>query len=222
MTADSGYHSKQSMEYVERSEVDAYVADREMRRRDPAFADAGRYKERHRQEKRRRSAGRERVESRWFTPEDFDYDESRQSCVCPAGHKLYRSGVDTIAGGYRRARFKAPKSACGPCELRRRCLRYPDRTPQRQVVFTKERVSVQPRVPPAVHRATEAMKRKIDSPVGRRIYGRQIATVEPVFGNLQNKGMRRFTLRGRAKVSMQWKLFTMVHNIEKVANYATG
>jgi DDE family transposase len=29
--------------------------------------------------------------------------------------------------------------------------------------------------------------------------------------------MRRFTLRGRKKVSAQWQLFAMVHNIEKIA-----
>jgi hypothetical protein len=43
-----------------------------------------------------------------------------------------------------------------------------------------------------------------------------------VFGNTQNKGLRRFTLRGKGKVSMQWKLFTLVHNIEKIANYAAA
>ena len=41
------------------------------------------------------------------------------------------------------------------------------------------------------------------------------------FANIQNKGMRRFTLRGQKKVSAQWKLFTMVHNIEKVAGVAS-
>jgi hypothetical protein len=45
-----------------------------------------------------------------------------------------------------------------------------------------------------------------------------MGTVEPVFGNLQNKGMRRFTLRGRSKVDAQWRLFTLVHNIEKIAH----
>ena len=48
----------------------------------------------------------------------------------------------------------------------------------------------------------------------------RMGTVEPVFGNIQNKGMRRFTLRGQKKVNAQWKLFTMVHNIEKVAGVA--
>jgi hypothetical protein len=32
--------------------------------------------------------------------------------------------------------------------------------------------------------------------------------------------MRRFTLRGQKKVNTQWKLFTMLHNIEKLAGVA--
>jgi transposase len=219
LAADSGYHSKQSMQYVADSGVDAYVADREMRRRDPAFANAGRYKERHRKEQRRRSGS---AEHKWFTPADFVYDESKQTCLCPAGHRLYRSGVDIVTGGYRGAHFKAPKSACRPCGLRRQCLRHPERTAQRQVVFFKERVAATPRAPKAPPPAIEAMKRKIDSVLGRLIYGRRIATVEPVFANIQNKGMRRFTLRGKGKVSTQWKLFTLVHNVEKIANYAAA
>jgi hypothetical protein len=48
---------------------------------------------------------------------------------------------------------------------------------------------------------------------------RRFATVEPVFGNLRyNKGLNRFTLRGRQKVDGQWKLYCLVHNIEKLAN----
>jgi Transposase DDE domain len=217
LTADSGYHSITSLEGLEHSGVDAYVVDREMRRRDPAFANAGRYKERHRQERRRRSAV---VPCNWFTPADFDYDEHKQTCRCPAGHKLYRSGIDIITGGYRGAHFKAPKRACGPCLLRRQCLRHPERTSQRQVVFFKTRVSGVPRVAKGPPPVIEAMKRKIDSPLGRWIYGRRIATAEPVFANIQNKGMRRFTLRGRRKVSTQWKLFLAVHNIEKIAHAA--
>jgi len=45
-----------------------------------------------------------------------------------------------------------------------------------------------------------------------------MGTVEPVFGNLQNKGMRRFTLRSQRKVNVQWQLFNIVHNIEKIAH----
>jgi hypothetical protein len=62
-------------------------------------------------------------------------------------------------------------------------------------------------------------KQAIDSPRGRRLYSQRIATVEPVFANIRhNKRLNRFTLRGRSKVSTQWQLYCLVHNIEKLAN----
>ena len=65
------------------------------------------------------------------------------------------------------------------------------------------------------------MKVKLDSLVGRMIYSKRLGTVEPPFGNLRyHKGLDRFTLRGRKKVDGQWKLFALVHNIEKLAHYA--
>jgi transposase len=65
---------------------------------------------------------------------------------------------------------------------------------------------------------SERMRRAIDSPRGRRLYSRRMATVEPVFANLRyHKGMSRFTLRGKAKVSTQWQLYRLVHNFEKMA-----
>ena len=67
---------------------------------------------------------------------------------------------------------------------------------------------------------TDRMKKRIDSPAGRVLYGRRFATVEPVFGNLRyNKGLDRFTLRWKTKVDAQWKLFCLVHNIEKLAHH---
>ena len=67
------------------------------------------------------------------------------------------------------------------------------------------------------------MRRKIDSPQGREMIARRFAAVEPVFGNLRhNKGLRRFTLRGREKVDAQWKLYCLVHNIEKLAHHGYG
>jgi hypothetical protein len=44
----------------------------------------------------------------------------------------------------------------------------------------------------------------------------------PVFANLRhNKRLDRFTLRGRRKVDNQWKLYCLVHNIEKLAKHRT-
>jgi len=67
---------------------------------------------------------------------------------------------------------------------------------------------------------TEQMKRRIDSDTGKRMITTRFATVESVFGNLRNnKRLHRFTLRGRAKVDGQWKLYCLVHNIEKLAHH---
>jgi hypothetical protein len=44
--------------------------------------------------------------------------------------------------------------------------------------------------------------------------------VEPVFGNITvAKRLDRFTLRGRGKFRVQWMMYAMVHNIEKIAHY---
>ncbi len=41
-----------------------------------------------------------------------------------------------------------------------------------------------------------------------------------VFANIRtHKRLDRFTLRGKIKVNIQWLLYCMVHNIEKITNY---
>jgi len=45
-------------------------------------------------------------------------------------------------------------------------------------------------------------------------------TIEPVFGNItSNKGLNKLSLRGKAKVTCQWMMFCMVHNMEKLWRY---
>jgi hypothetical protein len=64
------------------------------------------------------------------------------------------------------------------------------------------------------------MVKKIETQKGRKIYPQRIGIVEPVFANIRvNKRMDKFSLRGKIKVNIQWLLYCMVHNIEKVANY---
>jgi len=45
--------------------------------------------------------------------------------------------------------------------------------------------------------------------------------VEPVFANIKTqKRLGRFTPRSKVKVNIQWMLYCMVHNIEKIINFA--
>ena len=65
--------------------------------------------------------------------------------------------------------------------------------------------------------ATDWMKRRVDSQLGKQIYSHRMSVVEPVFGNIgTNKGLNRFSLRSKKKVQAQWQLYCRVHNMEKV------
>jgi transposase len=221
VTADSGFHSRAVVAEVEALGADAYIPDRDHRRRDAAFADAGRHKERSRKERARERRKQRELSGetkKLFTREDFAYHEDTGRCVCPAGHRLYQSGKHMLFNGYRVAHFKAPITACRGCALRSQCLRHPEHTLQRQITIIKEREGTRNKCR-RDNGPVERMKRKLETARGREIYARRLGTVEPVFANLQNKGMRRFTLRGRTKVNAQWQLFAMVHNIEKIARW---
>ncbi len=67
----------------------------------------------------------------------------------------------------------------------------------------------------------DKMKKVIDSEDGKQMYSRRMHTIEPVFGNIcSNKGLNKLSLRGEDKVTAQWQLFCMVHNVEKLWKYA--
>lgn len=66
------------------------------------------------------------------------------------------------------------------------------------------------------------MAGKVDSERGRKIYPQRFVVAEPVFSNIRtHKRLDHFTLRGKAKVNIQWLLYCMVHNLEKIANYGS-
>lgn len=207
VSADTSYYSMVNLEACEEHEVDAYVPDRQFRKRDPRFKDAKRHR-------RSVDKNKTRYESKkkWFSPEDFHLDEATGKLTCPAGKTLYRDG-HTKQDGYLATSYRAPVSACRNCPLRSKCLRNPDGK-SRQVRLFNGRLT---------DSLTDLMKRKIDTPEGRKIYGRRMANVEPVFGNIRaQKRLDRFTLRGEKKVNIQWTLYCMLHNIEKIGKYGAG
>ncbi len=206
VTADAGYHTEANVQYLYETQVDGYVADTLFRRRDPRFATAERHKPAQVDEPARR-----------FRPADFDFDPAAQTCHCPAGKRLYRSGHHDRPNGYRALIFKGAQRDCGPCPLRARCLTHPERTQTRQVVRFLGRS------PTAPETYTARMKAKIDTAEGRYRYSRRLAVVEPVFANICSAHrLRRFSLRGARKVNTQWLLYCVVHNVAKVQRYGAS
>ncbi|MFZ2300924.1 MAG: IS1182 family transposase [Gallionella sp.] len=209
VTADAGYHSEDNLKELAELEVGALIADTNMRGRDERFAGQDKYKALP--DPIHDKGGKPKKVAR-YRPKDFNYDPQAATCICPAGKQLYSNGSGCTINGYAAVKFQGAQRDCVPCAHRDRCLLKPDKTKVRQVSFfqgKRDGVSY-----------TDKMKARIDSPEGRMQYGQRFATVEPVFGNVRyNKGLDRFTLRGRKKVDGQWKLFCLVHNIEKLAHH---
>ncbi len=209
LTADSGFHTNNNMKSLAEERVDAYIADRHFRRRDPRFDDAGRYKERTTRERHRIDRSKKQ-----FLPADFTFDSDLRFCICPAGKRMYRSGFATLRG-IKRAMFSGQKRYCRVCDLRSQCLRYPDRTEIRQVSCPVK--AAENNTPAAF---AEKMKTKIDSVIGKAIYAKRIATAEPPFAHIRSvMGLNRFSLRGKSKVNGQWLLYCTVHNLKKIFRY---
>lgn len=213
VTADAGYHSEANLAQLAALGVDALIADPGMRGRDERFQGQGKYKARpdplHHK-------GKPAKPPKHYRPQDFSYDPEAGTCICPAGQSLYSNGRHCTNSGRTHHKFQGSQAQCLPCGHRKKCLRKPEKTKTRQVAFFAPRQ-------PSPLKHTEAMKGKIDSEDGRRRYGQRFATVEPVFGNIRhNKRLNRFTLRGQEKVDTQWKLFCLVHNIEKLARHGAA
>ena len=69
----------------------------------------------------------------------------------------------------------------------------------------------------AVHPAHQRMRRKLRDPAGRATYARRKAIVEPVNGVLkEQRGMRRFRMKGLAKVAVEWTLASTAYNLTRM------
>ena len=185
-----------------------------MRQRDERFKDQGKHKAKP---DPLYDKAHPKKAARRYRPQDFTLDPETGICTCPAGKQLYRNGTNCLHNGQLATKYSGTQRDCLPCEQRDKCLRTPEKTKVRQVAFFRGKANT------TEESHTDRMKRTIDSEEGKARYGRRFATVEPVFGNLRhNKRLDRFTLRGRKKVDTQWKLYCLVHNIEKLAHHGYG
>lgn len=74
--------------------------------------------------------------------------------------------------------------------------------------------------PAAAPTAKEQMAAKLGTAAGRALYALRKTIVEPVFGQIKGaRGIRRFLLRGLAKVRGEWRLICLTHNLLKLWRY---
>ncbi len=196
LTADTNYHNQGNLKRCHDEQIDAYIPDLKFRNRDSRFATRPRNKPKKRKK---------------FVLENFKHNKAADHYICPNG-KVLKLNVKRHTSDHNiYRRYMADVKDCSRCSLTPRCFYRKN---------TKRRTLDVP-IGAASTNYSKAMQNKVDSDKGRKIYPQRFAIVEPVFANIKTqKRLNRFTLRGKVKVNIQWMLYCMVHNIEKIMNFA--
>jgi transposase len=138
-------------------------------------------------------------EEKRYDKSQFQYDETNDRYLCPEGKEL--SFYSEVKRGEKEPLKIYRGEGCGDCEVRGKCTKGKVRTVTRD----------------GREELMEAMRQKLKTPEGKKIYQKRMYTVEPVFGNIQgNRGKIMMSLRGKVKVKGEWLLMCLVHNIRKI------
>ena len=191
--ADNGYFSEENLQKANSMGMEAIIHDEQFRNRDEAIKEGERRK------------GKERFDAR-----HFKYVKRKNYYICPNGKKLlYRSRVKLNRN--EGDKYESKAGDCAGCP-------YADKCFQSKKNKTKYRTLYIP-VLKYKENLSQKMREKIDKPEYKKIYSNRLRIIEPVFANITYcKGITRFTLRGQKKVNIQWKLYCIVHNIDKCNN----
>ncbi len=174
LTADSNYHSLNSLTVCKDEKVDAYIPDIQFRKRDPRFAEQERFK----------SKKQSKAKTEKFSTADFSFDADKQVYRCPHGKELTCHAHNQVNRHRTYDVYHARKADCADCPLRSQCLS------KSTTAFRNLSIRVDAEDPNLI----DEMKSKIDSEAGKKIYARRLGIVEPVFANIcVHKHMDRFT-----------------------------
>jgi transposase len=141
-----------------------------------------------------------------FTADKLYYNPGQDHYICPMGQRMDYIGDrtrKTATGFLQTVRLYKAKN-CRNCPLNGACHKSQnDRVIQVNVNLERQK-----------QRAEELLK----SEEGIAKRKKRCFDVEPVFGNIKNNhGFRRFMLRGKQKVEIEWGLIALAQNIRKRA-----
>lgn len=138
----------------------------------------------------------------YFPRSKFRRDEAQDCFICPAGQKLTFSHMQKVKNKepLRMYRCRVSKD----CPLRDQCTKNKG---GRTITLNPHDDQLR------------AMRSKLDTKYGKRMYAKRKTIVEPVFGHIKETiGFCKFSLRGLQKVSGEFLLVCIAHNIRKIVN----
>ena len=146
-----------------------------------------------------------------YHQDHLSYDAKKDRFTCPAGEPMDRVGekVRGRPGETPRKVHHYQARDCTGCELRSACHGQDhDRSIE---------------VDHALRRYKQEVYERLTSPEGVKARKRRNHDVETVFGIIkQNKGFRRFLMRGLEKVRVETGLLALAHNLKRLADLKKG
>jgi hypothetical protein len=140
--------------------------------------------------------------------QNFAYDEENDIYFCPVGRPLvflYERKTKSDTGYESLIRIYECLN-CAGCSHRDNCVKSEE-------AFANRRVYINRRLNELKTQARELLT----SETGLEMRSKRPVEVESVFGNIKgNFGVRRFLLRGLEKVTIEWGLYSIAHNMRKL------
>lgn len=141
-------------------------------------------------------------------PKMWTFDEAADEWTCAGGRRLsfrYEKKERSDLGYESTTRIYRCED-CSGCPHQRKCTKSDDRSKNRSIYSNPLRESYRRRA-----------ERRLTSDEGIVLRRRRATDVETVFGDIKNNwGFKRFTLRGLEKVSLEWGLVSLGHNMRKL------
>lgn len=185
---DAAYGSEENYDWLEKHQIENYL----------------KYNRFHKEQHPPRKP--ELREKERFVSANFPYDQDRDEFTCPAEHPMtYRETRPyRTRNNYLSERRFYECDHCETCPLKPQCTKAKGNR-RIQVSFKLRAYQQEARTNLLSERGVELRKKRA-------------VDVETPFGNIkQNMGYRRFLLRGKKKVEIEWGLLCMAHNMRKLA-----
>jgi len=143
-----------------------------------------------------------------FKKENFQYDTQKEEYTCLAGKRfrfLFTKNTKT-ENDYKIEMKIYECENCEGCEHRDKCFKgQGNRRIQMNNVLEKHKVTA---------------RKLLQSEKGVKLRKQRSIDVESVFGHIKScRGFTRFMLRGLEKVSLEWGLLSIAHNMRKVWSF---
>jgi IS5 family transposase len=143
------------------------------------------------------------TKDKYFTVEDFVYDEKRNIFICPAGKTLKYLG--RVKDRPNQRRYGGLPSVCRQCELKDKCTK----ANRRQLKVSKN------------HAALVRLRADSRTESFKKLYRSRAPVIEGIFGEAKEwHGLRRAWRRGISKMRVQCLLIAAVINLKRLATHS--